>query len=422
MTASQVGYAKVWAWVKRYLDGTHPTVVSTVAWAVLCIIVAQRVTPAALARAIPAEEPGSGRSRLRRVRRWWQGPQLDRGSLTPRLIRTALALLPKDQRLVVALDTTRANPWEIWQAGVVFAGHTLPIAWAVVPYPWPKGRFRETTLALVEQLQLAFPSGHRWVLVADRGFPSGVLFTQLLKHKTGWTIRLRLSDWIEVSGVYSMVRDHLEGGRLKAGERVEAILGPKSEPEARIRAWVAVNDELSAPPKHKRNPGTERERAARATKRAQHLANKGRKSSPPSEAAKRYAQTWVLFTNAQTLAEAVAEYAARMAIEETFRDWHHGWGLREAVASLPTETAVCRMVGIVSLAYCLQVGLGWRFSQTTLGQQRRTQWTVTDRVSLFWCGQHLFHDPGYDWTAWLATQWDHLLQPDSLTIAVQEAA
>jgi hypothetical protein len=76
-----------------------------------------------------------------------------------------------------------------------------------------------------------------------------------------------------------------------------------------------VNDELSVPPKHKRNPGTERERAVRAKQREQHLANKGRKSSPPSEAAKRYAQTWVLFTNAETQALAVAEYAAVLLIE-----------------------------------------------------------------------------------------------------------
>jgi hypothetical protein len=37
------------------------------------------------------------------------------------------------------------------------------------------------------------------------------------------------------------------------------------------------------------------------------------------------------------------------------------------------------------------------------------QWTVTDRVSWFWCGQRLFHDPGYDWRAWLAAQWKDLI-------------
>ena len=52
--------------------------------------------------------------------------------------------------------------------------------------------------------------------------------------------------------------------------------------------------------------------------------------------------------------------------------------------------------------------LGQRLSADPLGQQRRAQWTVTDRVSWFWCGQQLFNDPGYDWCVWLAAQWGTL--------------
>jgi hypothetical protein len=122
-------------------------VLGTVGWIIICLLVAQRLTPAALARAIPATEPGSGRNRLRRVQRWWQGPELELGILTPRLIRAALALLPRQAAVIVALDTTRAGRWEIWQAGIVCAGHTLPVAWAVVPYPWPKGRWGELPLS-----------------------------------------------------------------------------------------------------------------------------------------------------------------------------------------------------------------------------------------------------------------------------------
>jgi hypothetical protein len=52
--------------------------------------------------------------------------------------------------------------------------------------------------------------------------------------------------------------------------------------------------------------------------------------------------------------------------------------------------------------------LGQRVSTDPLGQQRRAQWTVTDRVSWFWCGQRLFDDPGYAWRDWLVQQWEHL--------------
>ena len=78
-----------------------------------------------------------------------------------------------------------------------------------------------------------------------------------------------------------------------------------------------------------------------------------------------------------------------MPIEETFRDWHSGWGVRQLVVALPTETMVDRLIGVVCLTYSLQMSLGQRLSADSLGQRRRAQWTVTDRVSWFWCDQRL---------------------------------
>src|SRR5439155_1425755 len=137
----------------------------------------------------------------------------------------------------------------------------------------------------------------------------------------------------------------------------------------------------------------------------------GRKTKLPSAVAQRYAQTWVLFTAASTVAQAVAEYAGRMSIEETYRDWHHHWAVRAAVVDLPTAAMVARLIGIVCLAYTVQMHLGQRVSADPVGQRRRAQWTVTDRVSWFWCGQRLFDDPGYDWTDWLDQQWESLGWP-----------
>ena len=412
MTTAQVGYAPVHRWVKYVLGRTHTTVVVTVAWAVVCLLGAQRVTAAALARALPAEHAGSGRSCLRRVRRWWCGPALDQAAISPALIRLALTLLAADQRVVVALDTPRLGPWEVWLAGIVIAGRTLPIGWAVIPYPWPKGRFRATTLALIQQLQGAFPAGARWTLVADRGFPSAALFAQLRQGRTDFSVRLRLSDWVTVRGVYATVAVHLAAGRLVVGQRTAAAMGCRRPAQPLVRGWVVVSAAVAALPKPKQNPGTARERAKRAKAHAQHRIHKlGRKTKPPSATAQRYAQTWVLFTTAPTVVQAVAEYAQRMPIEETFRDWHNGWGVRAAVVALPTEAMVHRLIGVVCLTYHLQMHLGQRVSVDPLGQQRRAPWTVTDRVSWFWCGQRLFDDPGHDWSGWLAQQWESLGQP-----------
>src|ERR1041384_4538898 len=218
MTPAAVGYEPVYAWVKQIMGGAHRTVGRTVTWAVLCIVVAQRVTPAALARALPHEQADSGRSCLRRVRRWRQGPALEQVEISPRLIRQALQLQASSPSVVVAMDTTRVGPWEVWVAGIVVGGRTLPTGWAVIPYPWPKGRYRATTVALVRQLQAAFPSGVRWSVVADRGFPSAALFAQLRAGGTDCSIRLRLSDWVRVAGVYAKVLAHVAAGRLRGGQ------------------------------------------------------------------------------------------------------------------------------------------------------------------------------------------------------------
>src|SRR5262249_57939797 len=102
----------------------------------------------------------------------------------------------------------------------------------------------------------------------------------------------------------------------------------RARPQQRVvRGWVVVSATVAALPKHKQNPGTARERAKRARAHTQHRTHKrGRTTKPPSATAQRYAQTWVLFTTAPTVAQAVAEDAQRMPIEETFRDWHHGSG------------------------------------------------------------------------------------------------
>jgi hypothetical protein len=81
-----------------------------------------------------------------------------------------------------------------------------------------------------------------------------------------------------------------------------------------------------------------------------------------------------------------------------------------------------RLIGVICVTYSLQMQLGQRCSADLLGQQRREQWTVTDRVSWFWCGQRLFNDPGYDWSAWLAAQWEALPIPQVSGVSDPESA
>src|SRR5262249_6169428 len=106
-------------------------------------------------------------------------------------------------------------------------------------------------------------------------------------------------------------------------------------------------------------------------------------------------------TTAPTGGQAGAAYAQRMPIAETCRDWPSGWGVRAAVVARPTEAMVDRLLGVSCVTDSLQRQGGQRCSVDPLGQRRRGQWTVSARVSWFWCGQRLFNDPGYDWrTGW----------------------
>jgi hypothetical protein len=189
---------------------------------------------------------------------------------------------------VVALDTTRLGPWEVWLAGIVVAGRTLPLGWAVIPSPWPKGRFRATTLALLQQLPQACPPGVRGTLVAARGFPSAALFAQWRQGNTSWSVRRRLRDGVTGGGVYATVADPLEARRLMDGQRTAAVMGRGRPDHPLVPGAVVVRTAVVPPPPHQQNPGTARERAQRAKAHAQPRAHKqGRKPTPPSAIAQR---------------------------------------------------------------------------------------------------------------------------------------
>jgi hypothetical protein len=121
-------------------------------------------------------------------------------------------------------------------------------------------------------------------------------------------VRLRLSDWVTVAGVYAKVADHLVAGRLRQGQRMVATSGRGRPAQPFVTGWVAVSATVAPVPRHKRHPGTLRERAKRAKAPRQHHAHKrGRQTTPPSAVAQRDAQTWVLFTTAPRVRQAVRE-------------------------------------------------------------------------------------------------------------------
>jgi hypothetical protein len=101
-----------------------------------------------------------------------------------------------------------------------------------------------------------------------------VLFAQLRQAGTAFSVRLRLNAWVTVAGVYAMVAEHLEAGRLVVGQRTAAAMGCGRRDQPLVPGWIAVSAAVAVPPKHKQNPGTERERTKRATAHAKQRARK----------------------------------------------------------------------------------------------------------------------------------------------------
>jgi hypothetical protein len=112
-------------------------------------------------------------------------------------------------------------------------------------------------------------------VVADRGFPSAILFAHLRQAGTTFSVRLRLNAWVTVAGVYAMVAEHLEAGRLVVGLWTVATIGCGRRDQPLVPGWIAVSAAVVVPPKHQQNPGTERERRKRAIAHTKQRARKG---------------------------------------------------------------------------------------------------------------------------------------------------
>src|ERR687886_776757 len=212
-------YPLVQLWVQALDLAPSSAALSALTHLLVALLVGQSLRPSALMRALLSPVPVPARQRYKRVARFWARPWLTPAWLTPRLVRTALALVeptawgPSGGQLLVVLDSVRCGPWEVFTLGVVWHGRLLPVSWAVLPYPWPKGQVTPTVCRLLRQVGAAWPQGHPGHLLADRAFPSHKLFTTLRQLDWGWTVRLRAPMPVTADGVAQTVRDLLRQGR-----------------------------------------------------------------------------------------------------------------------------------------------------------------------------------------------------------------
>jgi len=381
--------------VHALLGGRHAAMVAAVAPLVWALLRGQSLRGADLARALPDLAAAGARQAQRRVRRALGRVSLGSWSLTPALLPAALRLVP-EAGVTLVLDSTRCARWEVFTLGVVFHGRVLPVAWAVLPYPWPKGRFTPTVVDLLDRALAAWPPDRAVHLVADRGFPSRPLFRCLDRWRArtglGYTVRLRAADHVRLDGAAVRVGDRAREAASDGWRGWPASYQRRGD--AGATAHLVVGRGAPVPPPHQRGPADAARRAARAARRLAHVRSKGQ--DPAAD------RVWALLSTHAAPADAVASYAARFRTEGTYRDLK-AWGL-EPVAARATDPAhLDGLLGLASLGYLVQAAVGAAAGRTAdpAARARQRQWSTTDRLSVCWRGRQVLHDRAHDWSAWL---------------------
>src|SRR5919197_3185972 len=270
MLSPQELYPLVLLWMQALELAPSSAALRALAHVVVALLCGQSLRPSALMRALLSPVPVPARQRYKRVARFWERPWLTPAWLTPRLVRATLALVEPDGRgptaglTHVVLDSVRCGLWDVFTLGVVWHGRVVPLSWAALPYPWPKGQVTPTVCRLVQQVAAVWPDGRPAHLVADRAFPGQKLFRTLRGVHWGWTGRLRAPLSVTVDGAVCTVRDLLARARPRGWTVWAGAYGQGSKV---LPATLVVGRGLPVWPLHQRTEASQRPRAARPAER-----------------------------------------------------------------------------------------------------------------------------------------------------------
>ena len=403
MLSSQELYPLVQLWVHALELAPSAAALSALSHLLVALLCGQSLRPSALMRALLSPKPVPARQRYKRVARFWEREWLTPAWLTPRLVRAALALVDPDGwgptagLTHVALDSVRCGPWEVFTLGVVWHGRVLPVSWAALPYPWPRGQVTPTVCRLLRQVGAVWPPGRPAHLLADRAFPGQKLFRTLRQLEWVWTVRLRAPMPVTADGVAQTVRDLLRQARPHGWTVWHGAYGHGRKA---LPATLVVGRGLVVLPLHQRTAGSQ---GPRAQRQAERLRVKRYRYASVSDT-----DAWmVLCTTLPTWQAAVRSYRLRWATEGSYRDaqsgWdgQHGWDLESVLTQARSTGHVERIVGLWALGALLQTWLGCQVAHGPDGVRAvAAQWTTTGRLSVWAQGQAALREPLL--TAWVA--------------------
>jgi hypothetical protein len=399
-------YSAVLGWVHALEMAPVGPGATSLASLATALLNGQSLRSAALERAQLSARTVRARQRYKRVARALTRPWLSSAQATPHLVRAALELVD-DPVPHLAMDTVRCGAWEAITVGVVWHGRMLPMAWEVLPYPWPKGQFTPTVIRLLQRIGAVWPTARPPHLVADRGFPSLKLFRCLEQLGWGWTIRLRAKLNVGMDGAVHALRDLIQASR--AGEwTCRPITYGTGRQRVAGRLVIGRGNALPVLPSHQANPGSLAQRQRQQTLRQREV--RGKHPSRRTSLAQQTDGWVVLFTNHTDWLPASQSYTTRWTTEGTYRDaqsgydGQHGWNLEDAVTRLTDAAHVDRLLGLWALGTLLQTWVGHALTQPSLPHLVRdvqAQWTTSNRLSVWMRGRFAFTDPSADLHPWL---------------------
>jgi len=379
---------------------THVASLAAVTDLVWALLAAQSLHPADLVRALPHLDAAGARQGFRRVRRLLERAYFRSQALTPALLRAALRLVG-DAEVLLVLDSSRCRRWEVLTLGVQFhGGRVLPIAWAILPYPWPTGQFTPTALALLERVLALWPTDRPVHLVADRGFPSYRLFKLLddwrRRRPLSYTVRVRAGDWVRLADAPTATPVARLLATVGAGRWRTWRAAYRRQSQTSDRVTLVIGRGLPVYPPHQTGPADRRRRRARAARQAQHRRSKGYGAAASSDRA------WVLLSTEPTWQAAMSRYSGRFSTEGTYRDWK-SWGWEAVVGQATTIGLVDGTTGLAAVGAILQAAIGAAAGRTRAAgaRARQQQWTTTDRLSAFRRGRLVLQDRAHAWMPWL---------------------
>jgi DDE family transposase len=373
-------YARRLPLVKTVCPFLRATQAVNFTWLVVALLSQRTLCLTTLAKAFP--RPPTRRTaapkhellhRLKRLSRFLSNAQVDPVALQVAFIPTVLARLGNPRQLGLVLDWTSFDtkllgltgggrrPYQVLTIAIPRRGRALPLLSVTyerdkLPAKGSQNKWEEEALAHVLR---ALPLGVRPVVLGDRAFGRAEFIAFLQKREVDYVLRLK------------------RGARITEADDRHWLLGTEGTRIGEQR-WLAQV-----------RYGTFNNRPRALT------INLACSWCPPAErrrdkTGKEYQEPWYLATSLGSLREAVAWYHQRMWVEETFKDFHSGFGLDATRVS--TAGRLGRLVAALTVAVAWlhllalpEVGLlprTWAASVVTYGRASSVA------LALAWFDEH----------------------------------